>query len=465
MEYTIRCPYCFEQFDHKDVWFRTETFFKDENEILDFISKKGLGSFDSYEEMMPLSTSNDAFQLAETCKRFIVGESDKYRSFWNEYSGQTTECKEIGGRIEPWFRPVRRSDDENIFKETRKDSDGFLKEAVDVFGQVTQRRVCPHCHNPLPEYYGKYDVKYISVIGVKSAGKTVYISQLLKGISNYFASLGYVLEMDKKIVQSYLAANRIEVNHELPRGTGTDVFVQPMAFTMVYKDANNQLNRQTFVLYDIAGELFDYNASALDLLNKFEFVKNSDGIIMLIDPKQVGLTSSNSNNIEDITSAVSIINSLFCDGSKNQIEVPLAVCISKGDMAYSIALGEDGSTADVLPSTFIRRGYFNASDYNENIQKPLDKYFRQFGNLNLTLETLYKKFNYFIFSSIGHGNINEKNELKAVTITKRIEEPLFWLLHKLNFIGSDVPVNDPSCIKKAEPKPKGLIEKIKNFLK
>lgn len=140
---------------------------------------------------------------------------------------------------------------------------------------------------PFPANYGKYSIKYISVIGIKGAGKTVYISQLLKEIHSYFASFGYVLETDRIVVQSYLAENRVETGCELPRGTGTDVFVQPMAFTMLYKDSADRLNRQTFVLYDIAGELFDKSATAAALLNRFDFIKNSDGIIMLIDPKQV----------------------------------------------------------------------------------------------------------------------------------------------------------------------------------
>ncbi len=463
MSVDIRCPYCFKWTKDDEVCFRAETFFREEDEVLDFIKKQGLGDFEELHEVV--SAGGEVAKQAELCKMFMAGSSPEYDKFWNIYSGQTTECKEIGAKIEPWLRPVKSCKDQKAFPQIIRDSDGFVKEAVDVFGRTTQRRVCPHCHNPFPANYGKYSIKYISVIGIKGAGKTVYISQLLKEIHSYFASFGYVLETDRIVVQSYLAENRVETGCELPRGTGTDVFVQPMAFTMLYKDSADRLNRQTFVLYDIAGELFDKSATAAALLNRFDFIKNSDGIIMLIDPKQVGLTNDGGEDVANITSALDVINGLFNDGGKEQIRVPLAMCISKGDMAYRIALGKDGGVADSLPSTQIKKKQFNAEDYNQVIQAPLDHYFQKFETLNLTLETLYKHFNYFIFSSLGHGGIDNDNKLTDVTTTLRIEEPLFWMLHKLGFVGTNVPVNPPSCTIKPEEKPKSFWERIKEIFK
>ena len=62
--------------------------------------------------------------------------------------------------------------------------------AMDDFGKPTYRRVCPYCHNPLPMGFGKHRVKNISIIGITGAGKTVYISQLLKGMTEYAAKSG-----------------------------------------------------------------------------------------------------------------------------------------------------------------------------------------------------------------------------------------------------------------------------------
>lgn len=70
------------------------------------------------------------------------------------------------------------------------DSSGFVNRAVDAFGVSSKVRICPYCHNVLPFEFGKYPVKYISVVGITSSGKTVYLSQLLRQIETFFVKAG-----------------------------------------------------------------------------------------------------------------------------------------------------------------------------------------------------------------------------------------------------------------------------------
>ena len=52
----------------------------------------------------------------------------------------------------------------------------------------------PHCHNPLPlPNYGKYPTIFISVVGITTCGKTVYLNQLLTRLAMAMQNTGYYI--------------------------------------------------------------------------------------------------------------------------------------------------------------------------------------------------------------------------------------------------------------------------------
>ena len=131
--------------------------------------------------------------------------------------------------------------------------DGFVTQAVDLFGKTTHSRVCPYCHNPLPLGFGKNKVKYISIIGITGSGKTVYISQLLKGMTDYASKVGLNAFFTSDHETNFILNNQVKQGKPLPDSTSPKRLSQPMFYDIV-RDENGVQKTDTIVLYDIAGE-------------------------------------------------------------------------------------------------------------------------------------------------------------------------------------------------------------------
>lgn len=99
-----------------------------------------------------------------------------------------------------------------------RDQDGF---AIRVYDRYSDRatpvtRLCPHCHNPLPlPNYGKYPTIFISVVGITTCGKTVYLNQLLTRLAMAMQNTGYY------ITENNLPDFKENVEANMPRMTAS----------------------------------------------------------------------------------------------------------------------------------------------------------------------------------------------------------------------------------------------------
>lgn len=455
-EYQITCPYCFEKFSHKDVHFRMETEF-DESELNDE------GMTENELERLPNTTKKQ--QLMEQTrirKPFLRKDDEKYTNWWKEYG--TTSEKSLGldkkwrGGVHqlPILNPTL-STDQQVLKRNPSgnsenndffiyDGDGLACGIEDIFGKKTMRRVCPKCHNPLPRQYGKNPVKFISVIGVTGAGKTVYISQLLKYISKYAAYLNQTAFFTSDHESDFIEDNPVEMGKELPNSTVAGTFSQPMFYDFISRNGD-KLITNTIVIYDIAGEDCQ---TARNMEKYADYINYSNGIILLVDPGQLRWVDK-----QVPTEPQAVLETIY--GATKQpvtqlCEIPVAVCVSKSDTFEEIIPAGKKDIACVRDSIMGSKiPVFNATDYNE-----LEQQLREAMNEELAqaLNNKYKFFNYFAFSAIG-GPVREKvSRLEdgrdivvtypvAPPIPRRIAEPLFWLFYRFGFIKSDVPVRLP----------------------
>lgn len=451
-DYKIICPYCFKEFSHKDVHFRMETYFDENN-----LNEKGL----TINEIMKLPDTPENLALKITTKNrayFLSKDDPKYMAFWEKY-GATTEVASGADRdleCEVYQLPVldpSNKNDQDALKELHHDAvgaerfltydpDGMVVAVEDIFGRQTKRRVCPFCHNPLPFQYGKNPVKFISVIGVTSSGKTVYISQLLRHISLYSANASMVANIMSDHEATFLENNRIEMNYPLPDATDAGRLEQPMFYDLLQSGRDGRIIRNNIVIFDIAGETFK---NAIDLNKYGEFVTRSDGIIFLVDPKQLHLVVGEMEYDAEPASVLQTMHQAFVgDNSNTQCQIPIAVCVSKSDIfapnnidiaCEDVSPVKDGM-GEILP-------LFNASEYNK-LQPQIKRMIIH--TLENQLKIEYANYNYFTISATGcEIEEREENGKKAYYLTappspKRIAEPLLWLFHQFGYIKSDVPV-------------------------
>ena len=396
----------------------------------------------------------EQLRLYELRKNFLVHEDKKYEEFWSKY-GTTTEKSSSadqtkGMLVEPYLRPVfdpNNSAHTQFFSKPHEErdtsyEDGMVYAAIDCFGKKTERRVCPHCHNLLPgSSYGRYPVTFISVIGVTRAGKTVFLSQMCRTFGNKLANLGIVANPMSTAARLYVDENPVKEGKKLPEGTPPKTLLQPLCFELAYRE-NGGLRRQTVVFFDIAGEncvppdskeSVDYN-----MRNFGPFVENSHAIMLVIHPEQLRHNDDTYESVAVLNTIHAVFEKKFDGGS---IPVPIAVCVSKGDLIVEelgfselsdIVFAAD-KNGKVLPA-------FNAEDYNQ-IHDAIQGYIEMSDSeLCSQLYILYDNYNYFVFSALGTGTKKIEGtdfETPASTVAPvRVMEPVLWLFKKLGFVKS-----------------------------
>lgn len=434
-KYSITCPYCFHKFYHSSVMFRSDSFYRNVKEME---SEFGYTQIDI--EMMG-NAQERAKKLQEyRLREAYVPKPDKvYQEFWNKYTGQTTEPikrKSNPGDPNPWELPII---DRNKMKKLIADEDGFVVRCVDILGHESSSRICPKCHNPLPLSYGKKPVKMISIIGVTGSGKTVYISQLLKHIDEDVNKAGLAAFYLSPNESDFVEHNKVAKNVPLPDSTTPGMLSQPMFYDIVQTTEGFGKKEDTIVLYDIAGENC---RQASDMIQFAKFVENSDGIILLIDPKQLKFVEGDGD--EDVPAlALNTLHNVIVKQSTELCNTPIAVCVSKSDQCASILpeiASDDVQCADADISG-LPKCEFDGRTYNQLQQDLTELMKRNALSVCKSLTTQFKYYNFFAVSAIGcevgnNGPIYEPSP-------KRIEEPILWLFKQFGYIKSNAPVRVP----------------------
>lgn len=418
----ITCPYCFKQFDDSKVHFRMETVDPDE-------------------------------------EAFAPRTDEKYEEFWEPFGGTTelfSPSRDRAGDVSPWLRPVYDPMDpskKEVFGGSARYlvGDDIVIGVKDRHDAVTERRVCPACHNPLPGRYGRYPVKFISLIGISGAGKTVYLSQLCKFMAARMGAYNIAVMPTSAYAYEYMTTNRVAANALLPQPTPPEIFQQPLCFDFHFRDSTGQPHSQTFVFYDIAGENLQFAEGRADIAESARrfgpFIRHSDAIIMLIDPMQF----SGDDDHEDAVTALTVIDSMF--DRERLRHLPLAVCISQADGKpqlpdgtidkYAPTFCSDIIHVPALPEMRVNEGMgerFSVTDYNE-LRDRIDAFVRSMAYdvpLHTTLSMTYGCYNYFMIESIGVDLVEQEGEggfsfmvPSATPRPKRIIEPILWILSKL----------------------------------
>lgn len=467
----IKCPYCFGDFHDNQVHFRSEKVVTEDE--LELIYPEIYDSFADFLAKYGRPDKKEIIKKYKAAEFFLARISEKYQSFWKTYGNNITEQdpKDKYFKVKSYERKVIDPSNEEHQKYLIKQGDGsfFIRDKVGMVSkiqlhdnQTCHRRVCPHCHNPLPEEYGRNEVKFISVIGVRRAGKTVFLSQLLRRMENVGAKVGLTISVMNPFTAKFISDNQIDVRLPLPQGTPPTVFLQPLFYDVEYLDSNNKRKQATFILYDVAGEVFE-----MDVVRDFaKFVEHSHGVIVLIDPKQIELIGQgNFNDAKEenanVTTVFHSIRTIMNTGDEEKCKKPIAVCVSKTDsLGIKNALGPTLSnlllkevTAITHPETRLSLRKFNASEYNP-IANELTGFFSRFmGEINQLLNTRYQTYAYFGFSALGceteervAPDGTKKQFPIGPVIPMRLEEPILWLFNKLGYIGTDCEIHDSDRI-------------------
>lgn len=413
----ITCPYCFGKFAHNYVHFKATTM-KNEMDVRHFQER-------SRESDAQLKKQNE-----EKIKAFLKTTDSVYREFWSKYPGSENQWEYADY---PVVTP--KNADQMCVGGYITDADGMVERIRDIYGNESNIRICPHCHNPLPRGYGRKPVKFLAVVGITSSGKTVFLAQLLKNIQMYAAKVGIAVhpcsENEARFVNDFTVRRGVP----LFMGTPTDSLSMPLFY---------DFQSYTLVIYDVAGE----NCVRANQMAKFgPFILNSDGIIFLLDPKQFAMIHDEE---EDTASPVAVLDAMFNAFVQdvNQVSIPMAVTFSKSDELKEKAGEYLHSNSRIFQELQTKSHKFDEVTHR-NIHGELVQMMHKMPEgevLEMSLRRHFSNWAYFAVSALGCGvelmkkeNPSEKDRFTPVQNPRpwRLEEPLFWILWKWGVIEAE----------------------------
>lgn len=460
MSYSIICPYCFHTMSDDEVLFRSEKVNQGESDILP-------DDFDDIGDLKARYTGDDKEDILKKYRDwefFAETDDQQYTAFWSNFNG-TTEYNPADDvlKVKAYRRRIldpSQADHRRFIKMQPdqtpfiRDSQGMVTQIELITGEKCNRRVCRHCHNPLPDNYGKHHVKFASVIGITGAGKTVYLSQLLRRMRTYSVKVGLNAIVNNTGVRTFLEKNGIAANQPLPGSTPATQFQQPLFYEMVRNSSDHERITETFVLYDVAGEVFKEAA----LIRKFApFIEHSDGIIVLIDPMQFEVISgaaAGGRALDEPTTVLEAIHNIVSQSGSDthqKCQTPIAICISKADTReVQSVLNEDlrnrllNDVCGIPESDGLNMPLFNANEYAPIARELLRFISTNEPVLRHQMQINYTHYAFFAFTALGcdvktgyrENGVPYQHPVGPV-LPKRVEEPLLWLFYRFGYIGAN----------------------------
>jgi hypothetical protein len=319
----------------------------------------------------------------------------------------------------------------------------------------TTVRLCPHCHNDLPEGYGRQRARVLALIGAKGAGKSVYIGALLRSLKNGALSedFGTALRpLDEHTISKLRdIQRRLEEEEMTLHATRAGSTRSPMVFELRRRRSPGRwgflskwiarFRTPSVILsfFDTAGEDLDHiEATSVEA----RYISRSDGLIFLLDPLQMPSIRARMSDRDPATMPVASTDPveivarvvrLFRETgqmSGDKVGATVAVTISKVDEIRHLF----ESDSPVLRACH-HGGYFDENDaarMHESIRAQLREYL---GNdLPNELEAYMREYKFFAVSSLGASP--EGGRLVRGAVPFRIEDPLLYILSRWGFIPS-----------------------------
>jgi hypothetical protein len=350
--------------------------------------------------------------------------------------------------------PVLGEDAAQRFTATRFNDEG---QALDALGLPCTEMACPHCRRVLPPGFIEMTHHIISIVGDQSAGKSYYLSVLLKMLPNSLynqfsvvfqdadpAGNAMVNEMRQTLfgAQTPESARLVKTQLEgsmyvrLPRYGRIVALPKPFVFSVA--SARNPEHRCSLIFYDNAGEHFQPGRDSADSPGA-QHVASSSGIIFLFDPFnspdfRLEISDRGDPQLErPVLDQQSVILSemkvriakLLKLRLIDQINTPLAVLIGKCD-AWLHLLDPNALRNPVVDGRLDLEVLANNSAQLRQFMK------RICPSIVANAESISRRVLFFPVSSFGHAPVRlgpgdfvpDPRQLKPY----QVETPILWFL-------------------------------------
>lgn len=318
----------------------------------------------------------------------------------------------------------------------------------DVCKRPVYTRVCPVCHNIIPPGAEEDGNNIFVILGPKGVGKSHYIAVLINQLKNYVSTEfnGVLNAATDSTTLKYRDMYYRRLFEEKRKLLPTKSYDQssdsrePLIYYLrIFNDDKPQVF--TFAFFDTAGEDL-VSSNKMMSLSMNSFISKAAGIVYLVDPLQVKYINTRINvenkppvgpDVSDVLNNIcQIIRSNKKLKSKDRIDIPLAVCLTKCDVLMKSAENEEEDKVLFGPSSsiYIPREHGRCDSENfEQIDAELGEYLRRtVGDNFIQMVGGFEEHCFFSVSALGCNPTG--SSLPRGVSPFRVEDPFIWLLNR-----------------------------------
>ncbi len=320
---------------------------------------------------------------------------------------------------------------------------GSANGVCDICRNKNTVKLCPICHEPIGSGSEEGTTIFVT-LGTEGCGKSHYLASLVKTLEEI-----YPAEFDLP----FEAASQ-KTTDKFDREYRKKVFADGVCLPPT--PSYSEVGSRDPLLYNIGGPemavdrtvaFVDTSGSDLDLtdklafLNVSSFISGASGILFLVDPMQLPLVRerlglpTSEGEFADVTDTLAYVSEIIRDKNKmrpkDDIDIPLAVVLTKTDLLIRSASGSEDEDALIGPESSLHiprdKGVTDEVSINQ-INAEMEEYFRRnAGQEFLDEVNRYSRHKYFAVSAIG-SDPSEGKLIKGV-VPYRVEDPVIWFLN------------------------------------
>lgn len=317
----------------------------------------------------------------------------------------------------------------------------------DICNRSAYKRLCPVCHNPIPQGAEDEGSTIFVVLGPKGVGKSHYIAVLINQLRNSF-SPEFSATMSPATDRTTLKYNDVYYKRLFEEGRKLAPTLsyensmesrEPMIYYLRFLDGASP-KVYTLAFFDTAGEDLD-SAGRMMGLNLNAFISRASGIVFLVDPLQIPYINRRIRMDNkpvpgaDVSTMLSNIANIIRTNNrsrfKDKIRIPLAVALTKCDVLMKAPENDEERNVlfELNSSIYIDRekGRYDQTNF-EQISAEVEEYMRRALSDDFTQTVKeFEKYSYFAVSALGSNPVG--SVLNRGVSPMRVEDPFIWLLN------------------------------------
>ena len=319
----------------------------------------------------------------------------------------------------------------------------------DICKKSVYKRLCPSCHNPIPQGAEEEGSTVFVLLGPKGVGKSHYIAVLINQLRNSFSQeFGATMSpATDRTTMKYRDMYYKRLYEEGRKLAPTLSFEdsresrEPMIYYLRFLEKDSP-RVYTLAFFDTAGEDLDSTNKMMGL-NLNSFISRASGIVFLVDPLQIPYINTRirmdnkpptggniANMLSNIANIIRTSNTLKM---KDSIPIPLAVVLTKTDVLMKAPENDEESNILFGPSSSLNiereKGKYDKTNC-EQISAEIEEYMRRAVSKEF-VQTVkeFSEHSYFAVSALGSNPTG--NVLTRGISPMRVEDPFIWLRESL----------------------------------